>query len=57
MRRKAHDIQQWAAPRFATAVERELYRETLPLARADWPKQIAHHAIAFHWKAAIEQPA
>lgn len=57
MRRKAHDIQQWAAPRFATAVERELYRETLPLARADWPKQIAHHAIAFHWKAAIEEPA
>ena len=31
--------------------------KTVPLARADWPKQIAHHAIAFHWKAAIEQPA
>ena len=58
IRREAYDIQQWAAPRFgAAAVERELYRETVPLARADWPEQIAHHAIAFHWKAAIEQPA
>jgi len=58
IRREAYDIQQRAAPRFgAAAVERELYRETVPLARADWPEQIAHHAIAFDWKAAIEQPA
>jgi hypothetical protein len=57
IRREAHDIQQRAAPSFGAAVERELYRDTVPLARADRPKQIAHHAIAFHRKAAIEQPA
>jgi hypothetical protein len=55
--REAHHIQPRAAPPFGAAVERKLYRETVPLACADWPKQIAHYAIAFHWKATIEQPA
>src|SRR5215468_763313 len=56
--REVYDIQQRAAPRLgAAAVERELYRETVALARADWPKQITHDAIAFHGEAAIEQPA
>ena len=57
IRREVHDIEQRAAPRFGAAVERELYRDTVPFARADRPKQIAHDAIAFHRKAAIEQPA
>lgn len=56
--RKVYDVQQRAAPPLgAAAVERELYRETIALARADWPKQIAHDAIAFHGQTAIEQPA
>ena len=47
--REVYDIQQRAAPRLgAAAVERELHRETVALACADWPEQIAHDAIAFH---------
>ena len=56
--REVYDIQQRAAPRLgAAAVERELHRETVALARAYWPKQIAHDAIAFDREAAMEQPA